>query len=107
MSSQGCQHPHIIEHGLPEILDYGNIAWNNTMQRAIVMTAVGIFQHRFTIVKLSFVQSNEGTYLFTASQWMDNNRAIDYGILSHAMGHWVQYLNAFLNGSFSVRILAP
>lgn len=69
------------------------------MQRAIVMTAVGVFQHRYRIVKLSFVQSNEGDYLFTARQWMDNNvRGLDYGILSHTMGHWVRIIDCIFCG---------
>ncbi len=65
------------------------------MRRAVVMTAVGVFQHQYKIVKLSFVQSDEGSYLYTARQWMDNNKEIDYGILSHAMNHWVRILPAF------------
>lgn len=65
------------------------------MQRAVVITAVGIINHGLSLINETYKQVNEGNYLFTARQWLNlensyNNKVkFDWGILSHAMTSWV------------------
>lgn len=66
------------------------------MQRAVVMTAVGIINHSLSLDNGTYKLVNDGNYLFTARQWLNleniysDKVKFDWGILSHAMTNWVR-----------------